>query len=73
MGEVCLICLARLGSDLGLASHVVILHTPYKGLQGYTCWCGYRAVWDVGDLWDHCEERGGYLAHYLECQLGLEH
>jgi hypothetical protein len=42
------------------------------------CWCGLDMWFTDGDYhhvdeWDfkkHCEARGGYLAHYLECRMG---
>lgn len=46
------------------------------------CWCGHEffrpekagrpEISDKGQFRAHCDEHGGYLAHYLECQLGAE-
>jgi transcription elongation factor Elf1 len=54
--------------------HVWHYHVPYR-----SCWCGFSVEQaspdlseDVRVFSDHCYLRGGYLVHYLECQLGGE-
>ena len=31
------------------------------------CWCGEILNWN--EFPGHCEQRGGWIAHFLECQL----
>jgi hypothetical protein len=45
----------------------------------FSCWCGFnvtqvsRAISEnVHVFSEHCRLRGGFLSHYLECQLGGE-
>lgn len=70
MADTCPICEELVDS---VDKHVRLQHTaiPY-------CWCG-KDMWDLtytlrGDSAEafkrHCDEHGGYLAHYLECQIG---
>jgi hypothetical protein len=67
----CPICVAAVPD---VDKHVWLLH-----VIGYSCWCGQ----DISVLQDltnftfnapqvfkrHCDENGGLLAHYLECQF----
>jgi hypothetical protein len=53
-------------------------HVRYEHATGRYCWCGENiqpyassAGLGVEIFRKHCEARGGYLAHYLECQLGV--
>jgi transcription elongation factor Elf1 len=55
-----------------VAWHVWYFHVP-----NIACWCGTyfecgttSAVERVMKFSAHCEARGGFLAHYLECQFG---
>jgi hypothetical protein len=69
----CLICRVVVKVNF-IALHVWCCH-----VTGRNCWCGDATLVDdarsVGEdaeyFWKHCEERGGYLAHYLEFQLGV--
>jgi hypothetical protein len=49
-----------------LWAHVYISHVPI----GLTCWCDGIAGFHWKEFKDHCVERGGMVAHYLECSLG---
>jgi hypothetical protein len=71
MVDVCPICNRDVAADR-LSQHVWTLHLRYWG----HCWCGKRLTrdgrslnQDRADFADHCLDLGGYLAHYLECQL----
>jgi hypothetical protein len=67
----CPICVKGTGRRT-LADHVWWLHVPKP-----FCWCGDPMIGedrsiaeDIVVFSDHCDSRGGYLAHYLECKLG---
>jgi hypothetical protein len=54
--------------------HVWCEHVP-----SCFCWCRvdlWELTFERGGVIDavfkqHCEDRGGFLAHYLECQMGV--
>jgi hypothetical protein len=71
MPEFCPICSETVPS---LSAHVW-----YRHVSSLYCWCGVSIPCTISELFKtaatferHCEERGGYLAHYLECRLGGE-
>jgi hypothetical protein len=61
----CLICLAAIEPQ-SLAVHLWWQHAAL-----HSCWCGEDML-AAEPFWQHCEEHGGYLAHYLEFQLGVD-
>jgi hypothetical protein len=63
----CPICLAPLKFN-SVYNHLFWVHLEMKTSK---CWCGmYIGVNDMFTLFpQHLAERGGIVAHYLECQL----
>jgi hypothetical protein len=55
-------------------------HVWWWHVKDYRCWCGknlYTLSLREGTISshfaEHCAEHGGYLAHYLECQMAVPH
>ncbi len=60
----CPICGRTWTKAESLVEHVWMYH-----IMGVVCWCGMR--FHVCEHWhEHIKAEGGFLAHYLACQLG---
>jgi hypothetical protein len=73
--NLCPIC----GLDPEVAlSKSMEFHIWWDHVPGTDCWCGepirVAGRWptvDASEFLAHCAEKGGYLSHYLACQLGV--
>lgn len=49
------------------------LHMWYRHVVVVKCWCGATFFGGGFEAWKpHLQERGGMVAHYLECHFGDE-